>query len=47
VFAPLLGRLHENVLEAASRLLGLLLAAVGVVLFFNGLEALGIPPSNH
>jgi multiple antibiotic resistance protein len=47
MFAPLLGRLHENVLEAASRLLGLLLAAVGVVLFFNGLEALGIPPSNH
>jgi len=47
VFAPLLSRLHESVLEAASRLLGLLLAAVGVVLFFNGLEALGILPSNH
>jgi small neutral amino acid transporter SnatA (MarC family) len=47
VFAPLLGRLHENVLEVASRLLGLLLAAVGVVLFFDGLAALGILPSSH
>jgi len=47
VFAPLLVRLHESVLEAASRLLGLLLAAVGVMLFFNGLAALGILPRNH
>jgi multiple antibiotic resistance protein len=42
VFASLLGRAHEIVLEVLSRLLGVLLAAVGVQLFLLGLEALGV-----
>jgi multiple antibiotic resistance protein len=42
VFAPLLGRAHEIILEVLSRLLGVLLAAVGVQLFLLGLEALGV-----
>jgi len=44
---PLLGRLHESVLEVASRLLGLLLAALGVVIFLNGLSSLGVLPQSH
>lgn len=42
VFAPLLGRAHEVVLEVLSRLLGVLLAAVGVELFLEGLRVLGV-----
>ncbi len=41
-FAPLLLRIHESVLEVLSRLLGILLAAVGVGLFLDGLWALGV-----
>ncbi len=42
VFAPLLRRTHETVLEVLSRLLGILLAAVGVQLFLDGLITLGV-----
>jgi multiple antibiotic resistance protein len=42
IFAQLLGRAHEIILEVLSRLLGVLLAAVGVQLFLLGLEALGL-----
>jgi multiple antibiotic resistance protein len=42
IFAPVLRRTHESVLEVLSRLLGILLAAVGVQLFLNGLETLGV-----
>ena len=41
-FTPLLRRMHESVLEVLSRLLGVLLAAVGVGVFLDGLIALGI-----
>jgi multiple antibiotic resistance protein len=41
IFAPLMRRTHESVLEVLSRLLGILLAAVGVQLFLSGLTALG------
>lgn len=44
VLAPLLGRVHEIVLDVLSRLLGVLLAAVGVQLFLQGLAALGVLP---
>jgi multiple antibiotic resistance protein len=42
VFAPLLRRTHESLLEVLSRLLGILLAAVGVQLFLSGLVTLGV-----
>ena len=42
IFAPLLLRMHESLLEVLSRLLGILLAAVGVALFLDGLWALGV-----
>jgi len=42
LFAPLLGRAHEIVLEVLSRLLGVLLAAVGVQVFLLGLATLGV-----
>jgi small neutral amino acid transporter SnatA (MarC family) len=42
VFAPLLRRTHESILEVLSRLLGILLAAVGVQLFLEGLSLLGV-----
>jgi multiple antibiotic resistance protein len=42
VFAPLLHRTHSIVLEVLSRLLGVLLTAVGVQLFLQGLDALGV-----
>ena len=42
VFAPLLGRTDESVLEVMSRLLGILLATVGVQLFLEGLATLGV-----
>jgi multiple antibiotic resistance protein len=49
VFAPLLRRTHESILEVLSRLLGILLAAVGVQLFLEGLSLLGVFTSanNH
>jgi multiple antibiotic resistance protein len=42
LFTPLLRRMHESVLEVLSRLLGVLLAAVGVGVFLDGLVALGV-----
>ena len=47
VFAPLLGRAHESVLDVLSRLLGILLAAVGVQLFLDGLTTLGVLHAAH
>ena len=47
VFAPVLRRTHESVLEVLSRLLGILLAAVGVQLFLHGLETLGVLHTSH
>jgi multiple antibiotic resistance protein len=47
LFGPLLGRAHESVLEVASRLLGLLLTAVGVQIFVNGLSSLHMLPGSH
>ncbi|MFJ1703697.1 MarC family protein [Kitasatospora sp. NPDC088346] len=43
LLAPVLGRTHQTSLEVLSRLLGLLLAAVGVELFLAGLVSLGVP----
>ncbi|AUY51960.1 MULTISPECIES: MarC family protein [Streptomycetaceae] len=46
--APLMRRTHRTSLEVLSRLLGLLLAAVGVELFLNGLAGLGVHlPDGH
>jgi multiple antibiotic resistance protein len=42
VFAGLLRRMHDTVLEVLSRLLGTLLAAVGMQLFLQGLVDLGV-----
>lgn len=42
VFAPLLRRAHSIFLEVLSRLLGVLLAAVGVQLVLSGLADLGV-----
>ena len=42
ILAPTLGRVPEPLLEALSRLLGILLAAVGVGLFLDGLNLLGV-----
>jgi multiple antibiotic resistance protein len=47
VLGPLLGRTHDNVLEVFSRLLGILLAAVGVQLFLIGLTTLGVIHPSH
>ncbi|MFI9363506.1 hypothetical protein ACIG5E_20985 [Kitasatospora sp. NPDC053057] len=41
VLAPLMRRTHSTSLEVPSPLLGLLLAAVGVELFLEGLAGLG------
>jgi multiple antibiotic resistance protein len=46
-FAPLLKLTHESALEVLSRLLGILLAAVGVQLVLNSLIALGALHVNH
>ncbi|MFJ8627222.1 MarC family protein [Kitasatospora sp. NPDC093550] len=43
VLAPLMQRTHRTSLEVLSRLLGLLLAAVGVELVLEGLSGLGVP----
>ena len=45
VFAPVLRRTHESILEVLSRLLGILLAAVGVQLFLHGLDDPSASPS--
>jgi len=42
LLSRILRRTHQTSLEVLSRLLGLLLAAVGVELFLNGLEGLGV-----
>ena len=42
IFAPVLRRTHESILEVLSRLLGILLAAVGVQVFLSGLATLGV-----
>jgi multiple antibiotic resistance protein len=47
VFAPLLRRMHDSVLEVLSRLLGTLLAAVGVGVFLQGLTELGVVLHGH
>ncbi|HEX4088185.1 MAG TPA: MarC family protein [Trebonia sp.] len=47
VFAPLLRRMHDSVLEVLSRLLGTLLAAVGVGVFLDGLSDLGVVLHGH
>lgn len=49
LFANWLGRMHDVVLEVLSRLLGTLLAAVGVQLFLLGLTGLGVlhSPATH
>lgn len=46
-FGPALGRTHDTVLEVFSRLLGVLLAAVGVQLFLLGLATLGVISLGH
>lgn len=46
-FGPALGRTRDNVLEVFSRLLGILLAAVGVELFLVGLTTLGVIHPGH
>ena len=46
VFAPVLARAHVIVLDVLSRLLGVLLAAVGAQLFLQGLAALGVLPGS-
>ena len=47
IFAPVLRRTHESILEVLSRLLGILLAAVGVQVFLSGLTTLGVLHSLH
>jgi multiple antibiotic resistance protein len=47
LLGPLLGRTHDNVLEVFSRLLGILLAAVGTQLFLLGLATLGVIDLGH
>jgi multiple antibiotic resistance protein len=47
IFGPALGRTHDTVLEVFSRLLGVLLAAVGVQLFLVGLSTLGVISLGH
>jgi hypothetical protein len=42
IFGPLIRRAHPTSLEVLSRLLGILLSAVGVDLFLQGLSALGV-----
>src|SRR6201996_4883580 len=47
ILAPVLRRTHESILEVLSRLLGILLAAVGVQLFLHGLKTLGALHTTH
>jgi multiple antibiotic resistance protein len=44
LFAPVIRRLHPSLREVLSRLLGLLLAGVGVNIFLQGLVGLGVLP---
>jgi len=44
--APVMSRMHVIVLDVLSRLLGVLLAAVGAQLFLQGLAALGVLPGS-
>lgn len=46
VFAPWLRHAPGTVLEVLSRLLGMLLAAVGVQVFLTGLTLLGVLPGH-
>jgi multiple antibiotic resistance protein len=46
-FASALRNMHESLLEVLSRLLGVLLAAVGVGLFLDGLSVIGVLPTAH
>lgn len=45
--APLMRRAHATLLEVLSRLLGVLLTAVGVALFLQGLSMLGVHLASH
>jgi multiple antibiotic resistance protein len=47
ILGPVLGRTHDTILEVFSRLLGILLAAVGVQLFLTGLTTLGVIDLGH
>jgi small neutral amino acid transporter SnatA (MarC family) len=47
IFAPVPRRTHQSLLEVLSRLLGIVLAAVGVQLFLKGLTALGVLHATH
>ena len=47
MFGPLLRRTDDTILEVLSRLLGILLAAVGVQLFLTGLTGLGVIHASH
>jgi multiple antibiotic resistance protein len=47
VFTPVLRKMGENVLEVLSRLLGILLVAVGVGVFLGGLTTLGVLHQGH
>jgi multiple antibiotic resistance protein len=47
VFAPVLRKMGESVLEVLSRLLGILLVAVGVGVFLDGLTTLGVLHHGH
>jgi multiple antibiotic resistance protein len=47
IFGPLIRRAHPTSLEVLSRLLGILLTAVGVDLFLQGLSALGVHIGSH
>jgi multiple antibiotic resistance protein len=44
LLGPIVRRLHPSVREVLSRLLGLLLAGVGITIFLQGLAALGVLP---
>jgi multiple antibiotic resistance protein len=47
VFTPVLRKMGESVLEVLSRLLGILLVAVGVGVFLDGLTTLGVLHQGH
>lgn len=44
LLGPVVRRLHPSIREVLSRLLGLLLAGVGMTIFLQGLAALGVLP---
>lgn len=47
VLAPVVRRIHVTIREVLSRLLGLLLAGVGVSIFLEGVAGLGVLPHYH